>query len=116
MNTSNTFGSIKQHLKIHHYQKNKDLEENQDDIHTQYDIIENIKISPEIDRLIWSKFKSMILKTGKPFAMVANEDLKSVLHFLGTTQELSAKCEIIAQKVKSRIKYLLTKPLDFPHF
>lgn len=77
------------------------------DILDNYMLTDNITISEEIDRVICSKFKKMILKTGKPFSMVSNQDMKSVLRFLGSRQDLSIKCGMIAQKVKAKIKYLL---------
>lgn len=77
------------------------------DILDNYMLTDNITISEEIDRVICSKFKKMILKTGKPFSMVSNQDMKSVLRFLGSRQDLSIKCGMIAQKVKTKIKYLL---------
>lgn len=108
---SNTFGNINQHMLhfyyglfryilIHHYQKNAELDENETDIINQDNVIDNINISPEVDHVICAKYKAMILKTGKTFSLVANKDMKSVLHFLGTRQQLSDQCQIIAEKVK----------------
>lgn len=105
---SGTFGNIKAHIKCRHIIKKTDIE---DISHNQpeniYDEIENVKIPANIDRLISSKFKCMILKTGRPFSLVSNKDMKSVLSFLGTRQNLAEKCESIAGMIKSKIKFLL---------
>lgn len=72
------------------------------------DSLGHIVIPEEIDKLISSKYKCMILKSGRPFSMIADPDMKSILRHLGSRQELSARCETIASKVKSKIKYLLS--------
>ena len=77
---SSTFGNIKSHIKSKHLIKTNAVQE----LNENEDLMESLnpEIPIEIDKLISDKYKSMILKTGRPFAMVENADMKSVLKFL----------------------------------
>lgn len=50
----------------------------------------------------------MILKTGWPFSLVADFEMKSIPKCLGTHQERAALCENFSSKIKSKIKYILS--------
>ncbi|KAK8834458.1 hypothetical protein M9Y10_036318 [Tritrichomonas musculus] len=75
-----TFAYIKSHIKSKHLIKTNAVQE----LNENEDLMESLnpEIPIEIDKLISDKYKSMILKTGRPFAMVENADMKSVLKFL----------------------------------
>ncbi len=106
---NHTFGNIKSHIKSKHtiteYQI-RDLEDQ--GINNAKDEVNNIQIPETIDKLISAKFKCMILKGGRPFSLINDPDIKSVLHFLGTRESLRDKCQEIASLIKSTIKYSLS--------
>lgn len=105
---SNTFGNIKKHLKRKHLVKKSEIDEITDDeIEKMQSNLSNIDLPENIDKIISSRIKSMILKTGKPFSMVCDNDLRSCLKFLGTRQELSEKCDAISSIIKGQMKYIL---------
>ena len=102
-----TFGNVKSHIKSKHLiNKHKGREINLDQIDNINDSL-NVEIPEDIDKLISSKFKSMILKTGRPFSLVQNPDMKNVLKFLGTRQNLTEKCDQIANEIKIKMKFIL---------
>ncbi len=102
---NSTFGNIKSHIKSKHLIKRNDIQDFIDDQVNNDGL--SIQIPHDIDKLISSKYKAMILKTGRPFSLVSNDDMRSVLTCLGTRQSLSESCERIAMKIISKMKYLL---------
>lgn len=117
LSLSNTFGNIKNHIKGKHLLKTKEIvEANNDELGTLYDSLGSIEIPPVIDSLICNKFKSMILKTERPFSMIADPDMKSILKNLGTRQNLAEKCEEIASLIKSHFSAISSHFLSSSSF
>ena len=108
LSTGGTIGNIKKHIKAIHLNKTNEIEDlTNDEINKINDTIGNINIPDEIDQLISTKIKKMILKTGRPFAMVADKDIQSCLKHLGNRKDLVEKCDEISKKVKAQMKYIL---------
>lgn len=79
---SNTFGNVKSHIKSKHLIQKENLPELIEDHASILNDSNEIIIPTDIDKLISSKFKSMILKTGRPFSLVDNNDMKGILKHL----------------------------------
>ena len=105
---NNTFGNIKIHIKSKHLIKNHEINDFNNEVINNLNSDVPIRIPTQIDKQISSKFKMMILKTGRPFSLVADSEMKSILKCLGTRQELAARCEEFSTKIKSKIKYILS--------
>ena len=68
LSTGGTIGNIKKHIKVNHLIKNKEIEDlTNDELIRINDAVGYVDIPDEIDQLISTQIKKMILKTGRPF-------------------------------------------------
>lgn len=105
---SGTIGNIKKHISHKHLIREteiKDLDEDQ--IINNNKQVTPIALPDSIDKMISISFKKMILKTGRPFSMIEDKDMKSCLKNLGTRSELVSHCDRISKDFKLQMKYIL---------
>lgn len=57
--------------------------------------LSSIDLPKNVGKMIWGRIKSMILKTGKTFSMVCDDELRPCSKFLVTRQDHVTKCDSI---------------------